>query len=707
MPTRNLKLFLISFIMLFLEVLLIRWISTEVRIFAYAGNLVLLACFLGIGVGCFFSKKQENLLITVGMLVLITLSVRSEPFRQITDMLSGFSDSIIWHQAIRTQNLVPALQGAALTLFMFLMILVAFIPLGQMLGRLLDEHPDIIEGYSVNVAASLIGIWSFSLFALYYTKPWLWFTFSLFILFFFIPRSKMSYFLAGMASILILLVVGLASPTLFTMWSPYQKLEVYPNQVMGLPNGFIVNVNNVGYMALLNLSDEFIKKFPALYNPSLRKFSQYDLPYAFAEKTDSVLIVGAGGGNDVAGALRNGPKEIDAVEIDPGIFHLGMALHPERPYEQERVKVTIDDARAFFKKTQKKYDVISFGLLDSHTLSSNYNNTRLDHYVYTEESFREVRKLLKEDGVLSVIFATHTAWIGERIYGLLVKSFGEVPYTFNVQSPGGSYGWGGIMFLTGNNIGDLKKRVEANPELKAFVAKNRTAFSGQVRLTSDDWPYFYIEKAAVPKMYLLIIGSLVVLFFMAKRFIFTVEGGKINFHFFFLGCAFLLLEFQNVSKAALLFGSTWIVNSYIFSSILILILLANLFVAYWKIHRILPYYIFLWVSLGLLYFIPLDIFNAFGFWTKTIIATLLLNLPIFFAGIIYINSFKDAPAKDHALGSNLIGAAFGGLLESLSFITGIKALLLMVLLLYGLSFFFLPKRKFKVIPNMPMGSSGG
>lgn len=697
MPVHNLKLFVISFVMLFLEILLIRWISTEVRIFAYVGNLVLLACFLGIGVGCFFSRKKENLLITIGVLLLTVLAVRSEPFRHITDMLSGFSDSVIWYQAIRTRNFVPALQGTALTLFMFLMILIGFIPIGQILGRLLDEHPNIIEGYSVNVGASLIGIWTFNLFALYYTKPWLWFIFCIFLLFFFIPRSKAGFLLAGMASLLILLVVGITNPNILTMWSPYQKLEVAPNQVLGVPNGFVVNVNNVGYMSLLNLSDDFINKTPVIYKSSLRKFSQYDLPYAFSEKPDSALIVGAGGGNDVAGALRNGPQEIDAVEIDPGIFRLGLALHPERPYEDPRVKTTIDDARAFFKKTSKKYDVISFGLLDSHTLSSNYNNTRLDHYVYTEESFKEARSLLKPDGILSVIFATQTQWIGERIYGLLKKNFGEVPYTFVVNSPGNGYGWGGIMFLTGNNVEALKKRVESNPELKDFVTKNRVSFSGQVRLTSDDWPYLYIEKASIPRMYWLIMGSLLILFLMARRFIFTGGGGRINLHFFFLGCAFLLLEFQNVSKATLLFGSTWMVNSYIISSILILILLANLFVAYVKVQQSLPFYILLWVSVVLLYFIPLDIFNAFGFWTKAILSTLFLNLPIFFAGLIYILSFKDAPAKDLALGSNLIGAAFGGLLESLSFITGIKALLLVVLLLYVLSFIFLYKGSPKTI----------
>ena len=136
-----------------------------------------------------------------------------------------------------------------------------------------------------------------------------------------------------------------------------------------------------------------------------------------------------------------------------------------------------------------------------------------------------------------------------------------------------------------------------------------------------------------------------------------------------------------------------------FSSILVLILLANLFVAYVKVRRSLLFYLLLWVSVILIYFLPLDIFNVFGFWTKTILATVFLNLPIFFAGIIYILSFKDAPAKDLALGSNLIGAAFGGLLESLSFVTGIKALLLMVLLLYVLSYLFLSKGRLKAITS--------
>ena len=52
-----LYLFAVSFIMLFLELLLIRWIGMELQIFAYFRNLVLISCFLGIGLG--FGLKRD------------------------------------------------------------------------------------------------------------------------------------------------------------------------------------------------------------------------------------------------------------------------------------------------------------------------------------------------------------------------------------------------------------------------------------------------------------------------------------------------------------------------------------------------------------------------------------------------------------------------------------------------------------------------
>jgi hypothetical protein len=247
------------------------------------------------------------------------------------------------------------------------------------------------------------------------------------------------------------------------------------------------------------------------------------------------------------------------------------------------------------------------------------------------------------------------------------------------------------MYITGNNLAQLKQHVASQPDLNSYIQKHTISYTGTVRLTTDDWPYLYIERAAIPQMYLVIIIALVILFIAANRFLMSMGEDTVNLHFFFLGSAFMLLEFQNVSKSALLFDSTWIVNSYIISAILALILLANVCVYYFSIKNVLPVYAILLASVLITYFIPLDVFNSLGYPAKSILVSLILNIPIFFASLIFITSFSNAPLKNTALGSNLMGAALGGLLEPFSFVIGIKALLIIVFLLYLLSYVTLAK----------------
>src|SRR5207244_9923605 len=114
-------------------------------------------------------------------------------------------------------------------------------------------------------------------------------------------------------------------------------------------------------------------------------------------------------------------------------------------------QVINDDARSFFKRTTDKYDVIVFGLLDSHTLSSSYSNVRLDNYVYTVESLEEARSLLKPDGVIVLLFEVSAAddFIGARIQRMLTDVAGHQPVSFTVRS--GLRGWGGNGFVVGND----------------------------------------------------------------------------------------------------------------------------------------------------------------------------------------------------------------------------------------------------------------
>src|SRR5262245_6667237 len=98
-------LFLISALGLFLELLLIRWVSTEIRIFAYLQNTVLVVCFLGLGMGCWDARRRpfalRDLLVPLTVLVaLLAIPVTRIGLGEISTMLSTFSDLLIWSRGV-------------------------------------------------------------------------------------------------------------------------------------------------------------------------------------------------------------------------------------------------------------------------------------------------------------------------------------------------------------------------------------------------------------------------------------------------------------------------------------------------------------------------------------------------------------------------------------------------------------------------------
>ena len=703
-----LRLFLVSFVVLFLELALIRWVSTEIRIFAYVNNLVLLACFLGLGVGCTLPNPRASLTTTaLALSILIGLITAPlaiplhgallHPVRDTPIMLSAFTDMHIWHRHWSTNLWLDIAIGLSSTALVFGLIALAFIPLGRMIAGLLDATPHRIAAYSVNVVAGLLGIWAFHAISCWWLPPWVWFAVACAGLLFLmapaiVPRISpptkdfgggVSLAVLGLAIGYLALTPRLAKRPI--IWSPYQKLEIVRARA-GMNRVYLVTVNNTFYMGLLDLSRKgLLQGLPIFLDPSSASFGQYDVPYRFLDRApQAVLVVGAGGGNDVAAALRHGARAVTAVEIDPGIYDIGRRLHPEAPYADPRVTVRLTDARATFRHTAVRYDLIVFGLLDAHAQSSSYNNTRLDHYVYTEESFREAAGLLADQGVMTVIFDdAGRPFIGARISGLLHRVFGEAPIAF--RAPGnGWFGPGGVVFVAGRNMDRLRAVMQHDPPLVQFVERREVRWTQPVTLTTDNWPYLYLDRPRMPALHLCLSGILLLLLAVGRR-VFLPARVPVNRHFFFLGAAFLLLEFQNISKTALLFGSTWVVNAFTISAILLLILLAN-----WIAARIRPnlrwIYVGLWCSLLVAGLIPLRAYNALPEVWRMVAALGLLNLPVGFAGIIFVTSFQRTREPGLAFGSNLLGAAVGGLLESLSFLTGIRALLWLAALLYLLAF---------------------
>lgn len=713
---------------LFLELLLVRWIASEIRVFAYFKSLPLIACFLGFGLGCYLTRRKACLLYTLAPLLAMVAIVELPwtPLRHLVVNLSGFigwfSDMHMWGQAYFTGNwawgFISAAVAVVVVIALFGLIAITFVPFGQFVGWYLERSPKGILSYSVNVLASIAGIWIYTLLCFLSTPPWIWFGLlaAALVVFFWRVGSLRSPMLAWSATIFVLFAAGEyrthwwgeeswkgSRPEVYgeqtgqarIQWSPYQKLTVVPLIDHGQVARYVLNTNDSWYQEVESLEPEEVARHPHLNElPVPLQFHQYNLPYRFYPNPPSVLIAGAGMGNDAASALRNGAGHVTAVEIDPVIYKNGKELHPEHPYSSDRVEMHIDDARAFIEKTDKKFDLIVYSILDSHTTSSHYTNIRLDNYVYTIESMRKTRELLKPDGVFVLSFSAERPWFAGRLRKIVTEAFGRPPLMTHV---------GFQFFIVGN--GDRIERVLAqNKELKSFLDSRPPVPTEDAEASTDDWPYLYQQNRGIPTVvWLLSIGLTVICWSTFRRLKGSSEG--IQWHFFFLGAAFMLLEVQIISKAALLFGTTWLVNSIVITSLLTFILLSNLVVSLVPNFPRPLAYIGLFGTLAASYFMPAEGLFLDSMAMRALVGTALYCSPVFFAGMIFITSFREAGFGATAFGSNLVGSLVGGLLESLSYMVGIKALVVLAALLYFASLWTARKMSVPEVAMAPAGSS--
>ncbi len=655
-------LFLVSGLGLFFELAVIRWVSAEVRLLAYFKNFSLLAAFLGLGLGFGLVRRGRDYrqtFIPLLLLFVIIVLVAGRVSSQFGLAYPGGGDEFLW-------NTAPLADWVALFLFLsimllfFLLTMFLFIPLGQATGMEMARFAPL-PAYIVNVLASLAGVWLFALLSYFQTPPEVWFVIGLIGWASYLAQQHAlkRTAIAVSALTLVLLTIG----SMGQIWSPYQRLAV-SDLYLTRPNdkpvqvGYNLDVQQTFYQNAIDLSPKFLASLGTEIPEYTETALTYNLPYQAGVPGARVLIVGAGMGNDVAAALRNGASHVDAVEIDPAIQALGRQLHPEHPYDDARATAIVDDARSFFRQTAEQYDVIAFGLLDSHTLLSGLSSVRLDSFVYTLESFQQVRQHLKPDGIVAVTFRTGPTapWIEERLGRSLVSVFGA-DRVFAHQ------GVLGTTFIVGTLPAERLAALGLSPWQPA---------AGDVPLATDDWPYLYLRAQRIPDAYwqaLLLVGVACVL--LIRRLF--PQAMHPDWQFFLLGAAFLLVEFKSVTEFALLFGTTWLVNALAISGVLLMVLAANLVVLSRPRLNVNVAYILLFVSLIVTALFPLDVFNTLPPVLRAILSMITLSLPLFFAGLIFGELIRRAGETAGPLASNLVGSVAGGVLEYGSLVWGIKS----------------------------------
>jgi spermidine synthase len=583
--------------------------------------------------------------------------------------------------------------------------------------------------------------------------------------FYFISPHRHYRKLLGLGTVTAVLLIGMVGLAAYTpvhkdypgqsearrLWSPYYRID-FKQQDLSL------SVNLIYHQQMVSRNEVF----PAYALPHL--LNRDSGRPAFKD----VLIIGAGSGNDVSRALQWGANHVDAVEIDPAIYRLGREFHPDHPYQDSRVEIHLDDGRNFLRSSKRKYDLVIYALVDSLVLHSGYSNIRLESYLFTRQTFDDVRNHLKPDGTFVIYNYFRQGWLVARLQQGLEESFGAgnplvltLPYRKIIEPESATFG-DFTVFFAGSTAAlrdafskqpeyflrddqppspesqmgfsvpgsDEQRRLQRTTEVAAtdkplkspwqrFGLANVVPLKDGLRTATDDWPFLYLREPMIPTLSLrgmIIMGGLALLLiflFLPRRRVrpatnnpdegTQLEKRLLNLQLFFLGAGFMLIETKAVVSMALLFGSTWVVNSVVFFAVLVMILIANFSTLRFQPTRLWPYYAGLLATLALNTLIPLDFFLGMSRSLQVTGACLLVFAPVFFAGVIFASSFKRTDEPDRAFGFNIAGAMLGGLAEYSSMLLGFQYLVLVAILFYALSVVGLRRSRRKAAVRLPEG----
>lgn len=653
------RLVLTSGTLLFVELLLIRWIPAEVRYIGFFSNFLLMASFLGIGIGILLGRRRQFdtsaifpllLLAVVWLITSLELNVQID---STDELFFGLAES----RAADVNFLVLPIVFALVTALMA--------SLAIPLGPLLRSMPPL-QAYGWDIAGSMLGIAGFTILSAAGTTPLLWFAVATILVTLLIAGSEYVGLLRipAAAALAVVLVIAYNDTSRDETWSAYYRINTYT-----AGNGeMYVNVNGIPHQAL--------------HPVDAPKEEFYDQLYKwFPDRTyDEVLIVGAGSGTDVAISLEFGAGHVDAVDIDRAIMQLGIDHHPDRPYQDPRVTRYENDGRAFLRGTDKRYDLVIFALPDSLTLVSSTANIRLESFLFTDQAFQSVRDHLAPGGVFVLYNYYREEWLIAKIATMLDATF-DSPPILNM------YDARKAIFAVGPQIDALA----GGPPPGDSVDEVPDPGPPAPKAATDDWPFLYLRTPFIAPHYLAGLAFALVIAVVGLLGAARVGGTSVRRfspHFFVLGTAFLLLETRSLVSFSLLFGSTWLVNALAFFAILASVLLAILVNARWRIRRPGLLYGSLFAALAVAFALPPESLLIDPPWVRYLLAGVVAFAPVFLANLVFTYSFRDTRTADMAFASNLLGAMAGGALEYVALLSGYQALLLIVAALYLLAWLF-------------------
>ena len=641
--------------------MLIRWIPANVKFVGFFSNFLLIASFLGIGLGILLGRRGFN--------------PRLSPFAFLLALVVLFVLSFQLNIQIESQDEIffgLAENRADNVNFLFLPLMVGLVvallaTLALPLGPLLKSMPPL-KAYAIDIIGSMTGIAAFTILSALGTPPLVWFLVAVaLVIALDVGRRITGWTVVNSAALAVVLALVFSHGQVNDdeIWSPYYRIDTFEAS-SGLVH---ITVDGIPHQALHPLGEENIEEF---YEQVYRWFPERIF--------DEVLIVGAGSGSDAAIALSHGAGHVDAVEIDPRLLEIGRQRHPNRPYDDPRVTPYNNDGRAFLRTTDKRYDLVIFALPDSLTLVSQQSNIRLESFLFTEQAFETVREHLTDEGIFVLYNYYRDEWLVSKLATMLQDAFEHEPLV-NV------YGNHKAALAAGPLVASLPNGQPPGEQATGVVDPGLPV----PKPATDDWPFLYLRTPFIASHYIaalaiVLLGAVVAVAAAARVTGTTIR--RFSPHFFVLGVAFLLLTTRSLTSFSLLFGTTWLVNSLAFFAILASVLLAIFVNARWPIAKPTPLYLALFGSIVIAFLLPPESLLFDPPWLRYAVAATVAFAPVFFANLVFSYSFRDTTTADMAFASNLLGAMVGGAIEYLALLTGYQFLLLVVAGLYGLAWLF-------------------
>ena len=635
--------------MLFVELALIRWLGANVLYLAYFSNVVLLGSFLGIGLAFLWTSRSSRSLFPLAPAVLAALIV----LVRLLEVRVGISGGTLIFFGLDTSGpprwlVLPAV---------FVAVAAVMTCIADGVARAFQRLANL-DAYQLDLVGSLLGIAAFALLAFVQADPVVWGTIAAVgLLAALRPRRPARLLLTVVPLLVGVGFLAVESAETDTTWTPYYKVHRFP---AGATGGLVAEVNGIPTWL----------QIPAVGNPI------YETVYDRLVRQDpgDVLIIGAGSGNDVAVANARGATRVDAVEIDAHLLDLGRR-HPDRPYDDPRVRTHVADGRAFLENTDRTWDTILLALPDSLTLLQGQSSVRLESYLFTAEAADAYREHLAPGGTFAMYNYYREQWLVDRYAGTLEDAFGAAPCV-SVASASLS-----VLVVS-----------EDPAAIRCPPGESFRRPAGTPAPATDDHPFPYLRTPSIPGFYLLSIAFIAVLSLVAVRAV----GGPLRrmlpfADLFCMGVAFLLLETKNVVQFALLFGTTWFVNALVFMGVLVSVLLAVAISKRVEIRRTGWLYAGLLVSVAVNWAVPGRVLLALPLLPRLLVAVAMAFLPIFMANVVFANRFRETVNSTAAFGANLIGAMVGGLIEYTSLVIGYRNLSIVVAAFYGTAFLLRPR----------------